>query len=190
MGPTWGPAAVGAVIGAAYAALNRFGMRRIWRAPHAPLNVVVTGGTRGLGKAMAREFLRSESTPAACMTAILCKLHYCLRLPLAIILHRSGFRSDMSWTLTMPCQLQHPCMHACRCGDKVYISSRSMAGVRKAMTQLREEASFQCHRAGVTICLKVKQHSLQHHACWSHCFMPSACCAWLALWLFSESCKA
>ena len=60
MGPTWGPAVVGAVIGAAYAALNRFGMRRIWRAPHAPLNVVVTGGTRGLGKAMAREFLRSE----------------------------------------------------------------------------------------------------------------------------------
>ena len=70
MGPTWGPAVVGAVIGAAYAALNRFGMRRIWRAPHAPLNVVVTGGTRGLGKAMAREFLRSESTPAACKTAI------------------------------------------------------------------------------------------------------------------------
>lgn len=58
MGPVWGPAAVGAVLGAAYAALNRLGMKRIWRAPHSPLNVVVTGGTKGLGKAMAREFLR------------------------------------------------------------------------------------------------------------------------------------
>ena len=58
MGPVWGPAAVGAILGAAYAALNRMGMKRIWRAPHAPLNVVVTGGTKGLGKAMAREFLR------------------------------------------------------------------------------------------------------------------------------------
>ena len=54
----------------------------------------------------------------------------------------------------MPCQLQHPCMHACRCGDKVYISSRSMAGVRKAMTQLREEASFHiCYSKGGANCL-------------------------------------
>ena len=58
MGPVWGPAAVGAMVGAAFAALNRFGMKRIWRAPYGPLNVVVTGGTRGLGKAMAREFLK------------------------------------------------------------------------------------------------------------------------------------
>ena len=58
MGPVWGPAAVGAIVGAAYAALNRLGMKRIWRAPYSPLNVVVTGGTRGLGKAMAREFLK------------------------------------------------------------------------------------------------------------------------------------
>ena len=58
MGPVWGPTAVGAIVGAAYAALNRLGMKRIWRAPYSPLNVVVTGGTRGLGKAMAREFLK------------------------------------------------------------------------------------------------------------------------------------
>ena len=58
MGPVWGPAAVGAIVGVAYAALNRLGMKRIWRAPYSPLNVVVTGGTRGLGKAMAREFLK------------------------------------------------------------------------------------------------------------------------------------
>lgn len=35
--------------------------------------------------------------------------------------------------------------HAYRCGDKVYISSRSMASVRKAMTQLREEVCI-CFR--------------------------------------------
>ena len=84
MGPTWGPAVVGAVIGAAYAALNRLGMKRIWRAPHAPLNVVVTGGTRGLGKAMAREFLRSVSIPAACKTVFVGEQHPCLKLCFAL----------------------------------------------------------------------------------------------------------
>jgi hypothetical protein len=58
MGGPWGPAAAGAVVGALYAALNRFGMARFWAAPGAPLNVVVTGSTRGIGKAIAREFLR------------------------------------------------------------------------------------------------------------------------------------
>ncbi len=71
------PAATGAALGALFAALNRFGMRRFWAAPRAPLNVVVTGGTRGIGKAVAREFLlcvprrqKAPECPAACFSAL------------------------------------------------------------------------------------------------------------------------
>ncbi len=53
------PATMGATVGGLYAALNRAGMRRFWRAPDTQLNVVITGGGRGIGKAIAREFLRS-----------------------------------------------------------------------------------------------------------------------------------
>ncbi len=52
------PATMGATVGGLYAALNRAGMRRFWRAPNTQLNVVITGGGRGIGKAIAREFLR------------------------------------------------------------------------------------------------------------------------------------
>ena len=55
------PATMGATVGGLYAALNRAGMRRFWRAPDTQLNVVITGGGRGIGKAIAREFLRSVS---------------------------------------------------------------------------------------------------------------------------------
>lgn len=33
-------------------------MVRWWRAPSAPLRVVITGSSKGIGKALAREFLR------------------------------------------------------------------------------------------------------------------------------------
>ena len=56
--PCWEAAAVGACAGALYAALNRFGMRRTWRRPVGRLNVVITGASKGLGKSLAREFLR------------------------------------------------------------------------------------------------------------------------------------
>jgi hypothetical protein len=56
--PIWLPAATGGMVGSLYVLLNRAGMKRFWRAPDSPLNVVVTGGTRGIGKALAREFLR------------------------------------------------------------------------------------------------------------------------------------
>ena len=52
------PATMGAFVGGWYAALNRAGMRRFWRAPNTQLNVVITGGGKGVGKALAREFLR------------------------------------------------------------------------------------------------------------------------------------
>ena len=56
--PVWMPTTMGAFVGGWYAALNRAGMRRFWRAPDTQLNVVITGGGKGVGKALAREFLR------------------------------------------------------------------------------------------------------------------------------------
>lgn len=37
--------------------MHRVCNRKLWAAPRQPLTVVVTGGSRGLGKALAREFL-------------------------------------------------------------------------------------------------------------------------------------
>lgn len=55
--PCWQAAAVGCCAWLMFALLNRFGMRRTWRRPTRRLNVVITGATKGLGKALAREFL-------------------------------------------------------------------------------------------------------------------------------------
>lgn len=51
-------AGVGAGVGGLYAGLNRVGVKRLWTTPRRPLNVVITGSTKGIGKALAREFLR------------------------------------------------------------------------------------------------------------------------------------
>jgi hypothetical protein len=56
-GPAWLPALTGAAIGGIFATVNRYCSARLWRPPASPLNIVVTGSTRGLGKALAREFL-------------------------------------------------------------------------------------------------------------------------------------
>ena len=58
--PEWMPAALGVTLGTLFTALNRFAMKRFWRAPRAPLNIVITGSTRGIGKAMARDFLKYD----------------------------------------------------------------------------------------------------------------------------------
>lgn len=56
--PLWLPTAFGAGIGIAFTVLNRFGRRRFWREPQGPLRVVITGSTRGIGKALARALLK------------------------------------------------------------------------------------------------------------------------------------
>jgi chlorophyll(ide) b reductase len=53
----WVPALTGASLGLLYSALHRFCHVRVWAPPRAPLRVVITGGSKGLGKALAREFL-------------------------------------------------------------------------------------------------------------------------------------
>ena len=57
-GPLWLPVLAGGAVGSAFVALNRAGLKHAWRAPEGPLRVVITGGTKGIGKALAREFLR------------------------------------------------------------------------------------------------------------------------------------
>jgi len=56
--PSWLPIAAGAALGALFFALNRAGIKHVWKEPKAPLRVVITGGSKGIGKALAREFLR------------------------------------------------------------------------------------------------------------------------------------
>jgi len=56
--------AVGALLGGAYAALGRHARQSLWRLPARPLRVVISGGTRGLGKALAREMLAAGDAVA------------------------------------------------------------------------------------------------------------------------------
>eukprot|EP00198_Chlamydomonas_reinhardtii_P007743 XP_001697080.1 chlorophyll b reductase [Chlamydomonas reinhardtii] len=51
------PVLSGAAVGGLFAVMHRVCNRKLWAAPRQPLTVVVTGGSRGLGKALAREFL-------------------------------------------------------------------------------------------------------------------------------------
>lgn len=58
VGPEWLPILAGGALGSLFIALNVAGVRHAWRAPDTPLRVIVVGGTKGVGKALAREFLR------------------------------------------------------------------------------------------------------------------------------------
>lgn len=86
LSPVWLPLVAGGALGGLYSAANHIGVRRLWRSPTGPLRVVVTGGSTGIGKALAREFLRS--------------------------------------------------------GDRVIVTSRSLAGAQRAVEQLREEVGL------------------------------------------------
>ncbi len=151
MGGAWGPAAMGAVLGSLYAALNRFGMKRFWRMPHAPLNVVVTGGTKGLGKAIAREFLRSAliklPNPLTLeVLQLLGMLAYYISVGLLLLCLQVVGRAAI-WSV---CDVN--CSGVCRSGDRVMVSSRSVQAVRKAMNELREEVTALPMSCSTLIC--------------------------------------
>ncbi|KAI3437866.1 hypothetical protein D9Q98_000312 [Chlorella vulgaris] len=56
--PLWLPVLAGGVLGAMSLAAHEHGVRRLWRSPDTPLRVLITGGSSGVGKALAREFLK------------------------------------------------------------------------------------------------------------------------------------
>lgn len=49
-------------MGGLFAALNQYANARLHVSPRQPLNVVLTGGSKGLGKALARELLIEGDT--------------------------------------------------------------------------------------------------------------------------------
>ena len=124
---------MGATVGGLYAALNRAGMRKFWRSPTTQLNVVITGGGKGVGKAVAREFLRSANHHA-------CHADYDL-------LHVSKHHVRCARTCFACCYLASvscPTLQCAECmcfrsGDQVFITSRTAAGVQDVVTDMHAE---------------------------------------------------
>lgn len=64
--PAWLPVLAGGALGGLAAAAHHAAVRHVWRLPARPLRVVITGGSCGIGKALAREFLKcAVAEPAA-----------------------------------------------------------------------------------------------------------------------------
>jgi hypothetical protein len=131
LSPVWLPLLAGGMLGGLYSAANHIGVRRLWRSPTGPLRVVVTGGSTGIGKALAREFLRwvlRGWTGGAHPPVNKC----CCWLSGAPASAQVRRRSTL-----LPGPPLLPC--CCRSGDQVIVTSRSLAGAQRAVEQLREE---------------------------------------------------
>lgn len=179
---------MGATVGTLFAALNRAGMRRFWRAPNTQLNVVITGASKGIGKAIAREFLRQvmaryimhkqEETKTAavgcsysysCTVAgLLCFVWQCHAQPHALHPQLSGRASTLLQRCRMRCHIcsGDVCQRSaecCRSGDRVLVTSRTLAGVRAAAANMRDEVLF-C-KAAHHSCLCTHQHRPARRYC-------------------------
>lgn len=141
--PLWLPAVAGGLLGCLASAAGVVGARRLWRAPSAPLRVVITGGSSGIGKAMAREFLRrgERSAPQRPMLGPAVGLRKA-GCPAARVASKHGAQQGTalpSWPSRLQKRQERCWAPRCRCGDRVLVTSRSEAGAQAAAQQLRQE---------------------------------------------------
>jgi hypothetical protein len=137
--------------GLATAAHDFIGVQRLWRLPHGPLRVVITGGSSGVGKALAREFLRYGCLLCACDNSIkglTCKEQVGAFLLCA--LNSETICALVCRFLTKPAPTLTPSPPG-RCGDRVMVTSRTAQGAQAAMQQLREEVGPDANITGTSV---------------------------------------